>query len=97
MSLEEKYKSVVELGKALEVIGGSVVEANGKLKIGGKTKTQFDKDQLWDEIKKVGGESPSDVEAYINVEQTEFYTIHTVKSGESLSLFAKRYYKDPMK
>lgn len=97
MSLQEKYKSVLTLGESLGVKDGFVNEADGKLKIGGTAHTQFDKDQLWDEIKRVGGESPKDVDVDIKVEQTEYYTKHTVKSGESLSLISKRYYKDPMK
>ena len=45
----------------------------------------------------VGGSNPSDLVADISVANTEYYTRHTVAKGESLSLIAKHYFKDPMK
>ncbi|RMG20042.1 MAG: LysM peptidoglycan-binding domain-containing protein [Bacteroidetes bacterium] len=97
MALQDKYKAVLDLGLELGVKDGYVEEADGKLKIGGTAKTQYEKDQLWDKIKEVGGEDPADVEADIKVEETAFYTKHVVASGESLSKIAKKYYRDPMK
>ncbi len=97
MSLQQKYQSVLELGKKLNVQDGDVQEVDGVLKIWGTTQTQYEKDLLWDEIKKIGGERPSDLIADIRVANTDYYTKHTVKSGESLSKIAKLYYGDPMK
>jgi len=97
MSARAKYDDVLKLGEELGVKDGSVEEVDGKLKIGGVAKTQFCKDQMWDKIKEIGGENASDIEADIKVENTAYYTKHTVASGESLSLIAKRYFKDPMK
>ncbi|MFN8280797.1 MAG: LysM peptidoglycan-binding domain-containing protein [Saprospiraceae bacterium] len=97
MNLQEKYKSVLDLGKQLNVQNGNVVEEGGVLKVWGTTKDQYDKDRLWDEIKSVGGSNPSDLVADISVANTEYYTRHTVAKGESLSLIAKHYFKDPMK
>ena len=51
MNLQEKYKSVLDLGKQLNVQNGNVVEEGGVLKVWGTTKDQYDKDRLWDEIK----------------------------------------------
>jgi nucleoid-associated protein YgaU len=51
---------------------------------------------MWDEIKRVGGENPSDIEADIKVRNTVIYARHTVERGESLSLIAKDYLKDVM-
>jgi len=97
MSLQAKYNDVLKLGEDLGVKDGFVEEADGRLKIGGVAKTQFCKDQMWDKIKEIGGENAADIVADIKVENTEYYTKHTVASGESLSLIAKKYFKDPMK
>lgn len=97
MSLKAKYEKVLDLGKEFEVKDGYVEEGVGQLKIGGTTETQYQKDKMWDEIKKAGGENPSDIEADIKVSNTAYYHKHTVKGGESLSLIAKHYYRDPMK
>ncbi|HMW39767.1 MAG: LysM peptidoglycan-binding domain-containing protein [Saprospiraceae bacterium] len=97
MNLQEKYKSVLDLGKQLNVQNGNVLEEGGVLKVWGTAKDQYDKDRLWDEIKSVGGSNPSDLVADISVANTEYYTRHTVAKGESLSLIAKHYFKDPMK
>ncbi|MBK7812162.1 MAG: LysM peptidoglycan-binding domain-containing protein [Saprospiraceae bacterium] len=97
MSLQNKYKSVLDLGLSLGIQEGSVEEANGVLKIGGIAKTQYDKDQIWDQIKDVAGDNPTDLIADIKVSNTSYYTKHTVAKGESLSLIAKKYYKDVSK
>lgn len=94
MSLQDKYRSVLDLGKALNVQNGDVQEVDGVLKIWGTTQTQYEKDQLWDQIKEVGGDQPNDLIANIQVANTDYYAQHTVKSGESLSKIAKHYYKD---
>jgi nucleoid-associated protein YgaU len=95
--VKQKYQSVLELGEKLNIKDGDVQVKGDKLEIRGTASTPYEKDQLWDEIKKVGGENPSDLMADIKVENNSYYTKHTVKSGESLSLISKKYYKDPMK
>lgn len=95
--VKAKYQSVLDLGQKLNIHGGDVKVNDGKLEITGTASTPYQKDQLWDEIKKVGGENPSDVVADIKVADSSVYAIHTVEKGESLSLIAKKYYKDPMK
>lgn len=97
MSVRAKYDAVLKLGEELSVKDGFVEEAEGKLRLGGTAHTQYDKDQMWDKIKEIGGDAPLDIEADIKVEETSYYTKHTVQKGESLSLIAKRYFKDPMK
>ncbi len=95
--LQSKYKEVLDLGQALEIKDGDVQEENGVLKVSGTAKTQYEKNTLWDKIKEVGGEAPSDIQADIKVEDTSVFHRHTVKSGESLSKIAKHYYGDAMK
>lgn len=99
MSLQDKYKSVLDLGVELNVKDGSVEEADGKLKIRGMASTQYHKNLLWDEIKKVHGadEVPSDLMADIKVENTDFYHKHTVQRGDTLGKISKQYYGKPGK
>lgn len=97
MSVKAKYQPVLDLGEKLAVKNGDVTEENGVLKIKGMTKTPYEKNLLWDKIKEIGGQNPSDIKANITVEDDSVYARHTVKSGESLSKIAKHYYGDPMK
>lgn len=97
MSVKEKYQPVLDLGEKIGVKDGKVSEENGVLKIKGQTKTQYEKNILWDKIKEIGGEKPADIMANITVADDSVYHRHVVKSGESLSKIAKHYYGDPMK
>jgi nucleoid-associated protein YgaU len=97
MSVKAKYQPVLDLGEKLNVQHGDVTVEGDVLKIKGMTKTQYEKNLLWDKIKEIGGENPSDIKANITVEDESVYHRHTVKSGESLSKIAKHYYGDPMK
>jgi len=95
--IKAKYQNVLDLGEKLKIQKGDVQEENGTLKISGTANTQYDKDRLWDEIKKSGGENPQDLEADIQVADKNAYAYHTVEKGESLSKISKKYYGDPMK
>ncbi len=97
MSLQAKYQPVLNLGEELGVTDGYVKEVEGKLKIGGHVNTPYEKNLLWDKIKEIGGNSPTDIGADIRVKNTDYYHKHTVTSGESLSKIAKHYYGDAMK
>ncbi len=95
--IKAKYQSVLDLGEKLNIQDGDVREENGKLEVRGTANTQYEKNLLWDEIKRVGGDEPSDIMADIKVADESVYHRHTVASGESLSKIAKHYYKDAMK
>ena len=95
--VKAKYQNVLDLGAELNIQNGDIKEENGVLQVTGTAATQFHKDQLWDAIKATGGENPTDIMADISVAETSYYAKHTVQGGESLSLIAKKYYKDPMK
>jgi nucleoid-associated protein YgaU len=97
MSVKTKYQPVLTLGEKLGIRDGDVTEENGVLKIKGEAKTQYEKNLLWDKIKEIGGENPSDLKANITVADNSVYHRHVVKKGESLSKIAKHYYGDPMK
>ncbi|MEN0005892.1 MAG: LysM peptidoglycan-binding domain-containing protein [Bacteroidota bacterium] len=96
MSLKAKYQPVLDLGEEFGVTDGYVEELDGLLKIGGVAETQYYKDRMWDKIKEIGGDAPSDLQADIKVAITDYYHKHTVSSGESLSKIAKHYYGDMM-
>jgi nucleoid-associated protein YgaU len=95
--VKAKYQSVLDLGEQLNIQDGDVQVKGNQLEVRGTAANQYHKDLIWDEIKKVGGENPSDIMADIKVADTSVYARHTVESGESLSKIAKHYYGDPMK
>ena len=95
--IKQKYQSVLDLGTKLNIQNGDVSEENGVLKIKGTAKTQYEKNIIWDEIKVVGGQNPSDIQADIRVSDESVYHRHTLKSDETLGKIAKHYYGDPMK
>lgn len=90
--MKAKYQSVLDLGEELKIKNGDVKEENGKLHITGTANTQYEKNLIWDEIKKAGGDNPADLVADISVEDTSIFANHTVKSGETLGKIAKQYY-----
>ena len=95
--VKAKYQDVLDLGETLNIQDGDVKVEDGKLKIWGTARTQYEKDLLWDAIKAIGGDSPTDIMADIKVADTSVYTRHTVKSGETLGKIAKQYYGNPSK
>lgn len=95
--IKAKYQSVLELGEQLNIQDGNVEVENGHLKVWGTAKTQYEKNLIWDEIKKVGGENPTDIMADIKVADNSVYAYHTVKSGDTLGKIAKNYYGNAMK
>lgn len=96
MSLQDKYRAVLQLGETLNVTDGFIEEKDGKLHMGGTTTTQHEKNLLWDKIKEIAGNEPADLIADIKVAQTDYFHKHTVQSGESLSKIAKIYYDNAM-
>lgn len=94
--MKAKYQSVLDLGQELEIQNGDVKEENGVLHVSGTAKNQYEKNLIWDEIKKVGGESPTDIMANISVADTSVFANHTVAKGETLGKIAKHYYGKPM-
>ena len=95
--IKAKYQSVLDLGQKLNIQNGDVKEEGGQLKVWGTANTPYEKNLIWDEIKRVGGDNASDIMADIKVADSSVYHRHTVSSGESLSKIAKYYFKDPMK
>ena len=94
MSLQVKYSQVLALAQELNMKDIKVAEEEGVLKLTGTTNTPYEKNCVWDKIKEVGGEKYSDIKANITVANPDFFHVHTVESGESLSKISKKYYKD---
>ena len=90
--MKAKYQAVLDLGESLNIQDGNVTEENGVLKIKGTAKTPYEKNIIWDKIKEIGGDTPSDVKANISVADDSVYHRHTVKSGETLGKIAIQYY-----
>ncbi len=97
MTMKAKYQSVLDLGQELNIQNGDVQEENGILKVWGTAKTPYEKNLIWDKIKAVGGENPSDIMADIKVADESVFHRHVVKPGETLGKIAKHYYGDVMK
>lgn len=95
--MKAKYQQVLDLGESLNIQNGSVSEENGVLKVKGTASTQYEKNILWDKIKEIGGDNPSDIKANITVADESVYHRHVVNSGETLGKIAKHYYGDAMK
>ena len=83
--------------EALKIQNGDVKEENGVLKVKGTANTPYEKNLIWDKIKQIGGEKPTDIIANIGVADESVYHRHTVKSGETLGKIAKQYYDNASK
>ena len=90
--MKAKYQEVLDLGQELAIQNGDVKEENGVLHVTGTAKNQYEKNLLWDKIKKIGGDNPSDIMADIKVADTTYFANHIVKSGDTLSKISKKYY-----
>ncbi|OAD45956.1 LysM peptidoglycan-binding domain-containing protein [Polaribacter atrinae] len=95
--MKTKYQSVLDLGEQLAIQNGDVKEENGVLHVTGTAKNQYEKNLLWDKIKEVGGDNPTDIKANIEVADTSVFANHTVKSGDTLSKISKKYYGNSRK
>ncbi len=92
MNVKAKYQSVLALGEQLQVKQGHVEEKEGVLILKGIAKSPYEKNILWDEIKRVGGQKPADIKADIRVENDSVYHFHTVLKGETLGKIAQHYF-----
>ncbi len=89
-ALKSKYSSVLKKGEQVGLRLENLHVQDEKLFIRGAVPSEFGKNQVWDEIKRVNA-SFSDITADINVKPGGTYT---VVSGDSLSKIAKRFYGD---
>lgn len=92
-----KYQAVLDLGEKLNIKDGKVEESADQLKVWGTANTPYEKDLMWNKIKEVGGDNPTDIIADIKVADDSVYARHTVSSGETLGKIAKQYYGNASK
>ncbi len=92
MALTMKYGPVLDLCNKFEMKDADVAEREeGYLKIYGIVHTQYEKNQIWNKIKEVGGTSATDIKADIRTEAKDYYHIHKVVSGDTLGKISKEY------
>ncbi|MCB0750068.1 MAG: LysM peptidoglycan-binding domain-containing protein [Ignavibacteriae bacterium] len=92
MALTMKYGPVLDICNRFNMKDAKVEEKpEGYIKINGTVHTQYEKNKIWDKIKEVGGQSPTDIKADIRVEQKDYYHKHTVVSGDTLGKISKEY------
>lgn len=92
MSTQAKYQSVLNFGQELGAQFSSLAEENGVLKFAATVHTQYDKNEIWDKIKAVGGDAPADLVADIRVETNDYYAKYTVVKGDTLGKISKHFY-----
>lgn len=95
--MKEKYQAILDLCEKLNIQDGDLREDEGILKIWATTNYPFEKNQILDKIKEIGGENPTDIFFDIKANDETVFARHYVKSEDSLSTIAEIYYGDPMK
>ena len=88
--LKAKYASVLKKGEEVGLRLQNIHMKENKIYLRGTVPTDYTKNQIWDEIKRVDSKF-SDLTADFNVQPG---TEYTVKSGDSLSKIAKQFYGD---
>ena len=107
MALQEKYQSVIDL---INQSGGrnvTVNEEGGVLKVIATVTGPAEKNNVWNKIKEIGGDNPSDIAADITMDNPEVAAgptaggeqgignkTYIVKSGDTLSKISKDFYGD---
>lgn len=89
-ALKNRYSSVLKTGDQVGLRLENLHVQDEKLFVRGAVPSEFAKNQIWDEIKRINA-SLSDITAEINVKSGGTYT---VQSGDTLSKIAKRFYGD---
>ncbi|MBK9334366.1 MAG: LysM peptidoglycan-binding domain-containing protein [Ignavibacteria bacterium] len=109
MALQEKYQAVLDSINQNGGVDVCVSENNGVLNITATVPTPTEKVTVWNKIKEVGGESPTDLVADIRMINSEIASggtpeteslgkkTYVVKSGDTLSKISKEMYGDANK
>ena len=91
MSLQDKYREVINLASDLGITNLQVREQDNVLYIDGTAKSAADKDKLWNAYEKIDPDYRS-ADVVMNIEVEEGVSReYTVERGDSLSKIAKAY------
>ncbi len=93
MAIQEKYQGVID---SINQSGGrnlSVNEDGGVLKVSATVKGPKEKNAIWNKIKEIGGDNPSDISADITMDSNEDQTASPTKSedGSGVGETGKKY------
>ncbi len=91
MALKDSYSDVLTGASNTGVKVTDVKEEGGKLKIWATAEYQYDKDRLWDAVKKHANWE-KEVSLDVKVTNSDVFGYHTVQSGDTLSKIAKSAY-----
>lgn len=89
MSLQDKYKTVLDIAKQNNVSGLTVQEKNNVLHIDGKTSEEV-KQKIWNAYEKIDPEMRAG-DMMLNIEAADFDEIYEIKKGDTLGKIAKHY------
>ncbi|MBE8728160.1 LysM peptidoglycan-binding domain-containing protein [Flavobacterium hungaricum] len=91
MSLQDKYREVINLASDLGITNLQVREQDNVLYIDGTAETAADKDKLWDSYNKIDPDYRA-ADVVMNIQVTEKVSReYTVEVGDSLSKIGKAY------
>lgn len=88
MGLEEKYKSIIDIGQK-EATGLTMQEKNNVLHITAKA-TEGVKQKMWDAYAKIDPDMRAG-DLMLNIEAVDFDEMYEIKKGDTLSKIAKHY------
>ena len=88
--LKAKYNAAIERGHEVGLSIQNLHQEGDKLLLRGVVPTDYAKNEIWDEIKRIDAHL-SDIVADVNVQSG---LIYKVIAGDTLSKIAKRYYGD---
>lgn len=91
--LQEKYGTLLDTAKALEIMPLDTWEIDGHLVIQGEAPYPMEKDLFWDKLKTFP-DWHREVKADITVKNKDLYGVHRVRAGETLSQLADRHLGD---
>ncbi|MCI0525008.1 MAG: LysM peptidoglycan-binding domain-containing protein [Acidobacteria bacterium] len=89
--LQSKYKPVLNKGHEIGMTIQNLNMEGDKLLIRGVVPSDYAKNEIWDAVKSI---DPNVSDAIVDVNVQSGLT-YTVKSGDTLSKIAKRFYGDP--
>jgi LysM domain len=89
MTLQDKYKTVIDLARQGNATGLNIEEKNNVLYVTAKASESV-KQKMWDAYGKIDPDMRAD-DLILNIEAADFNEIYEIKKGDSLSKIAKQF------